>query len=116
MVGFFFFLLPAHVGSELGRSLGLSSTAAEFIGARSWCKTWGEWNPLGPPVLSRDPDRKQSVLKTGQAAAEQPLCSRCNKNNIKARRKNKNKVHRTREALQSREKEALQTIWFLWSG
>lgn len=35
------FFLPAHVGSELGRSLGLSGTAAEFIGARSQCTTWG---------------------------------------------------------------------------
>lgn len=33
------FFLAAHVGSELGRSLGLSGTAAEFIGVRSQCKT-----------------------------------------------------------------------------
>lgn len=41
------FFLPAHVGSELGRSLGLSGTAAEFIGARSQCKTRGT-RPFGP--------------------------------------------------------------------
>ena len=66
-----FFFLPAHVGSELGRSLGLFGTAAEVIGARSQCKIWGEWDPSGPPVLSRDPDCKESTLKTGQAEAEQ---------------------------------------------
>lgn len=32
------FFLSAHVGSELGRSLGLSGTAAEFIGAMSQSK------------------------------------------------------------------------------
>jgi len=35
----FFFFLAAHVGSELGRTLGLSGTAAESIGVRSRCKT-----------------------------------------------------------------------------
>lgn len=91
------FFLPAHVGSELGRSLGLSGTAAEFIGARSQCKTWGECDPSGPPVLSRDSNCKQSALKTGEAAAEQQLRSLCNKISLKARRKKCN-VHRMIES------------------
>lgn len=60
--------LPAHVGSELGRSRGLSGTAAEFIGARSQSKTWGGHDPLGPPLSSRVPNYKQSALKTGHSS------------------------------------------------
>lgn len=75
----------AHVGSELGRGLGLSGTAAEVIAARSRCNVEARWpsDPLafkhGSWLQSSAPWQgsssclvRQSQLKVGRKSCEIP--------------------------------------------
>lgn len=97
----------AHVGSELGRGLGFSGTAAEVIAARSHCKTWRRSGLQTLWLFSTDSGC--SRLPLGRAAG---MCL-VHQSQPKVGRK-KCKGPRGRGGLQSKGKEALQTIGFVW--